>query len=103
MATLILRADEGGDQQRVPCHLHALSVLKHARQGGYEWIRVEKPGHRCDFMVAALIEQAKRDPAAAPKCLVNLSRPESESLGTRYEPRTPVWPGAALGRRLAER
>ena len=103
MAILILRADEGGEQHKVSCHFHALSVLKHARESGFDWIRVEKPGHRCEFMVAALVEQVRQDPRATPKCLVNLSRRETESLGTWYEPRAQNWPGARLERRLAER
>lgn len=103
MAILILRADEGGEQHKVSCHVHALSVLTEARTQGVEWIRVEKPGHACEFMVAALVEQTRKDPRATPKCLVNLTRRETESLGTWYESRTQSWPGARLERRLVER
>lgn len=100
MATLILRADQGGEQAQVPCHLHALSCLREAQVQGMEWIRVEKPGHHCDFMVAALVEQVRRDPRATPKCLINLTRREQESLGTWYEPRTQNWPGVDRSRCL---
>ena len=96
MATLILRADTGQEQQHIPCHLHALSVLREARAQKMEWIRVEKPGHHCDFMVAALIEQARQNPAGTPKCLTSLTRADQEPFGTSYERRTIVWPGAAF-------
>ena len=103
MAKFILRADEGREQHNISCYFHALSVLQEARAQGFDWIRVEKPGHACEFMVAALVEQVRTNPRSAPKCLVNLSRPETERLGTWYEPRTHNWPGADLSRRLAER
>ena len=103
MATLILRADQGGEQDKIPCHLHALSCLRQARTEGMDWIRVEKPGHHCDFMVAALVDQVRRDPRSTPKCLINLTRGETERLGTWSESRTPNWPGVDLARRLVER
>lgn len=96
MATLILRADQGQEQHHIPCHVHALSVLRRARAAGMEWIRVEKPGHACDFMVAALVQQVRENPLTTPKCLVHMSAAQQDALGAHVEERRPVWPSVAL-------
>ena len=96
MSILIARADEGKEQHAIPCHMHALSVLRRAQRAGLEWIRVEKPGHHCDFLVAALVEQMRTRPLEVPSCIVNMHPAEQERLGARFEPRSSIWPGAAL-------
>lgn len=86
------------EQRDVPCHVHALTAYRFARQRGDEWIRVDKPGHACDFMVAALREQMNANPLAVPTCIVNAPRSEHLRLGTMFEPLTRVWQGASLQR-----
>lgn len=93
MASLIVRADQGGEQEHIPCHTHALTALRQAQKHGLEWIRVEKPGHVCQFMVAALVAQMKADPRRVPYCLVNVSPREQAQRGASYETRRQLWPG----------
>lgn len=83
-------------QDAIPCHLHAQMVLRQATRERREWILVDKPGHRCDFMVAALRAQMNADPQAVPQCVVNASPFERRSLGETSELHTRNWPGATL-------
>lgn len=92
---LIVDARHGG-QEDVPCHVHAMSVYRFARDRGDEWIRVDKPGHACDFMVAALREQMNANPRAVPTCIVNAPVAEHLRLGGVFDTFTPRWQGASF-------
>jgi hypothetical protein len=83
-------------QDEIPCHLHAMMALNQAKRDGQDWIRVDKPGHACDFMVAALREQMNANPQAVPRCLVTASPLERRDLGEWSEPHTRNWLGANL-------
>lgn len=84
------------DQQHVPCHLHAQMALRLALAHGKDWIRVAKPGHSCDFAVAALREQMRRDPWGTPRNLVNAPLAEHLRLGATLDIHHPNWRGASL-------
>lgn len=95
---LIVRAGPAREQDKIPCQYHALMHLKTARAHGLGWIRVEKPGHTCEFMVAALEQHVRDGTIEAPKCLVNLRQADHERFGGTFEPLTRRWSGASLVR-----
>lgn len=76
--------------------MQAATALRLAREGGHDWIRVDKPGHHCDFMVAALEQELQRNPLAVPRAIVNVPRRTHEFYGARIEVLNRNWPGAAL-------
>lgn len=84
------------EQQHVPCHLHALGVLRRALAARKAWIRVDKPDHVCEFATAVLQQQVRDDPLGTPRCVVNLPEAEQARLGTVVEPWRPLWPGISL-------
>ena len=86
------------EQAEIPCHLHALTAYRFAVARHDEWIRVDKPGHACDFSVAALREQMRAHPEAVPHGIVNAGREEHLRLGTTFDLWSRNWPGAPLQR-----
>lgn len=84
------------EQQHVECFVHALSHFRVARERGLATIRVEKPGHSCEYPIAALIDWIERRPRSAPRALITLTQAEQATLGTTYDTWDRNWPGAVL-------
>lgn len=83
-----------------PCLMAALSSLPAAQEKKMEIIRVQKPGHTCDFMVPALEKLVARaryhmGEIQPPKTIMGGVK-KHESWGNVIEPRIPVWPGLTV-------
>jgi hypothetical protein len=80
-----------------PCLMAALSSLPAAQEKQMEIIRVQKPGHTCDFMVASLaahVERAKyhRGEIQPPKTIMGGIK-EHEAMGATFDVHAKNWPG----------
>ena len=96
MKTLIVR-DAPRD---FPCLMAALCAYPVAQEQRMDWVRVDKPGHVCDFTVpnlAALIQQAQQNPGGfQPPRVAMGGTKKHEAWGNIIEPRRQVWPVESL-------
>lgn len=89
------------DSQTFPCQLMACHVLRSAEEARKERIRVEKPGHTCEFGVAQLRRFVDRE-MVGQKSLVRAGTMASHrAFGNEFEERIQVWPGVDLSRSFA--
>lgn len=87
-------------QEDIPCPTHALTAYQFAVARGDEWIRVEKPGHVCDFNVAALGAAMRAHPLETPHSIVWAPLAEHQRLGSTFDTHSPHWRGATFTPRV---
>lgn len=89
------------DSQTFPCQMMACHVLRSAEEARKEWIRVEKPGHTCEFAVARLRRFVDTE-MTGQKSLVRAGTMASHrAFGNAFEERLQTWPGVDLSRSFA--
>ena len=84
-----------------PCYMAALHSLPAAVEKHAEEIRIDKPGHVCDFTVSALREELKSKVPARGRGLCDLGTVRSmELMGSTFDEHEKNWPvGVSLQRR----
>lgn len=78
-----------------PCRAAAMHVLRAAQEHRADRIKIEKPGHTCEFSVDEVARQAAKAPTDT---LVSSGTTRTfRSHGNTFEWRKQNWPGMSLG------